>query len=89
MVALEKSNQAYLDICNGKVMYHYVAFVHVNGKLYELDGQKEGPIRHCETMQMTLLKDAYEVVENFKKRDPHEMGYPILALAKRNTPKYE
>jgi Ubiquitin carboxyl-terminal hydrolase, family 1 len=86
MAAVEKSNQEYLDFRNGKVMYHYVAFVQVNGKLYELDSQKKGPIRHCNTMQMYLLKDACELVEHFKKRDPHVMGYSILVLAKRDTP---
>jgi ubiquitin carboxyl-terminal hydrolase L3 len=96
MAARDESNQASLDNFNDEVdthyvalvhdnnRGHYVALVHVNGGLYELDGRKEGPIRHCDTTQETLLKDACKVVENFMKHDPHEMRFSILALVPKN-----
>ena len=96
MAAHDESNQASLDNFNDEVdthyvalvhdnnRGHYVALVHVNGGLYELDGRKEGPIRHCDTAQETLLKDACKVVENFMKRYPHEMRFSILALVPKN-----
>jgi len=82
----EDENQASVGNVAEKVITHYVAFVHVNGGLYELDGHKEGPIRHCDTKQETFLKDTCEVVKKLMTRDPHEHGFSILALASQNTP---
>ena len=79
--AQEDANQASVGNVAEKVITHYVAFVHVNGGLYELDSLKEGPVRHCDTKQETFLKDACEVVKNFMKRDPHEpVSYTHLTL---------
>jgi ubiquitin carboxyl-terminal hydrolase L3 len=84
--AQEDKKQATVGNVAEKVITHYVAFVHVNGGLYELDGHKEGPIRHCDTKQETFLKDTCEVVKKLMTRDPHEHGFSILALASQNTP---
>lgn len=35
---------------------HFVAFVHHDGQLYELDGRREFPINHGPTTAETLLK---------------------------------
>ena len=64
-----------------KVLTHFIALVNVDGKLYELDGRKEGPIFHGPTSQMTLLKDACGVIKKFMARDPTEMRFTITALA--------
>jgi ubiquitin carboxyl-terminal hydrolase L3 len=80
-------NEAATDASNqtspysGKTISHYVALVHVNGGLYELDGCKKGPLRHGDTSQETLLEDACKVVKKFKDRDPHEMRFTVMALA--------
>lgn len=77
----DESNQTSRGSLEDKVITHFVALVHVNGGLYELDGRKDGPVRHGDTTQETLLEDACKVVENFMKRDPDEMRFTILALA--------
>lgn len=64
-----------------KVLTHFIALVCVDGKLFELDGRKDGPICHGSTSQATLLKDACQVVKKFMSRDPDEMRFTITALA--------
>jgi ubiquitin carboxyl-terminal hydrolase L3 len=80
----DESNQTSRGSLEDEVISHFVALVHVNGGLYELDGRKDGPVRHRDTSQETLLEDACEVVETFMKRDPDEMRFTILALAPKN-----
>ena len=68
-----------------KVDAHFVALVHVDGKLYELDGRKAGPVDHGPTSQATLLKDACKVVQQFMARDPSETRFAITALAPKQS----
>lgn len=63
------------------VIVQFVALVHVNGQLYELDGRKDEPVHHGNTTPLTMLKDCCEVVNDYKKRNPDIMGFPFLALA--------
>ena len=60
---------------------HFIAFTHVDGHLYELDGRKAFPINHGETSPETLLADACRVIQGFFNRDPEEVGFTIMALA--------
>lgn len=65
---------------------HFISFVHVNGKLYELDGRVEqGPVCHGCTTQQDLLKDACGVVQQLMEADPSDMRFTILAFAPANT----
>ena len=66
-----------------RVETHFIALVCVQGKLYELDGRKEGPVLHGTTSQGTLLKDACQVIQKFMARDPSETRFAITALAPR------
>ena len=56
------------------------------GHLYELDGRKGQPICHATiTDPNTLLREACTVIkEQFMARDPNELRFTILALAKNN-----
>jgi len=61
---------------------HFVAFVHRDGHLYELDGRKDTPVNHGSTSQETLLADACKVIqEEFMAKDPGEMRFTLTALA--------
>jgi len=65
-----------------KVNHHFIAFVHHEGGLYELDGRKSGPMRHGDTTPETLLEDTALVVKEFMARDPTEVNFTVIALAK-------
>jgi ubiquitin carboxyl-terminal hydrolase L3 len=77
----DESNQTDCGSLDNQLNTHFVALVYVNGGLYELDGRKEGAVRHGNTTQEKLLGDACKVVEMFMKRDPNEMRFTIMALA--------
>lgn len=64
------------------VYHHFVAFVQRNGVLYELDGRKSAPINHGPTSPETLLNDAARVCKEYMARDPEEMSFTVVALAK-------
>ncbi|KAG5191197.1 putative ubiquitin carboxyl-terminal hydrolase [Tribonema minus] len=63
------------------VTTHFVCFVEVGGRLYELDGRKRSPIDHGATTPAALLRDAARVVRAFMARDPEELRFTIVALA--------
>merc|ERR1719326_1305106 len=46
-----------------KVMAHFIAFVHKDGSLFEMDGRKAFPIHHGDTTPKTLLFDAVKVIK--------------------------
>ena len=81
----DEANQTNRGTIDDDVDTHFIALVHVDGGLYELDGRKGGPIRHGDTNEMDLLSDACKVVEKFMSRDPGDLRFTILALA----PKYD
>jgi len=66
---------------NDEVNHHFVAFVHKDGDLYELDGRKEFPINHGPTSPDTLLEDAARVCKEFVARDSDDVNFTVMALA--------
>jgi ubiquitin carboxyl-terminal hydrolase L3 len=76
--SVNATDRGHLD---DDIVTHFIALVHVGGRLYELDGRKEGPIDHGPTTPQTLLKDSTVVVKKFMAKDPEEMRFTILALA--------
>lgn len=61
---------------------HFICFSEVNGKLYELDGRKNGPVDHGECSSDDLLPRACEVIKKeFMEKDSAEIRFTILALA--------
>ncbi len=65
-----------------EVLTHFICFTTVNGNLYELDGRKKTAINHGPSSSETLLSDACNVIKQFMQRDPEEMRFTILALAR-------
>lgn len=63
---------------------HFSAFICLKGHLYELDGTKSFPINHGATSEQTFLADACKVMTKFMQREPANMNFSILALAKKN-----
>jgi ubiquitin carboxyl-terminal hydrolase L3 len=80
-VTSDSTNQTARGSLVDKIITHFVPFARINGGLYELDGRKKGPVRHGDTNETNLLKDACAVVETFMKRDPEELRFGIIALA--------
>lgn len=64
------------------VNLHFICFLNVEGNLYELDGRKSFPINHGPTSADTLLHDSAKIVSQFMARDPEEIRFNIVALAK-------
>lgn len=65
---------------NDAVYHHFIAFVQVDGTLYELDGRKNFPVAHGPTTPETLLKDSIKVCKQFIELDPSEVRFTLLGL---------
>ena len=65
-----------------EVNTHFIAFVEVDGTLYELDGRKSAPINHGACQSNELLSKACGVIQKFMERDPGEVRFTMMALAK-------
>ncbi|KCV71135.1 hypothetical protein H696_02086 [Fonticula alba] len=63
--------------------HHYVVFVEHEGKLYELDGRREGPVLHGTTTESSLLEDACKVIDDiYFKNSEGSIEFSALALCK-------
>ncbi|KAJ8774408.1 hypothetical protein K2173_012714 [Erythroxylum novogranatense] len=47
----------------------------VNGELFELDGEKSGPISHGPTSPGSLLQDAAKVIAGIIQQNPHSLNF--------------
>jgi ubiquitin carboxyl-terminal hydrolase L3 len=65
-----------------RLVTHFVALIHKDGHLYELDGRRArvGPINHGPTNPENLLKDAAKVCQSHMARDPTEYRFTVVAL---------
>lgn len=70
---------------NEDVDLHFIALVHVDGHLYELDGRKDYPINHGQTTPESLLQDAAVVCKQYMSRDPDNVNFTVVALAATDT----
>lgn len=66
---------------NERVDLHFVCFVEKGGRLYELDGRREGPLDRGPCEQHKLLEVASSVIDqHYMKVDPNEHRFTILAM---------
>jgi len=79
---LAQQGQTAAPARDEKVDLHFVAFVHHNGGLYELDGRRAAPVHHGATTEDNLLEDSAEIVKKFMARDPDNLNFTVVALAK-------
>jgi len=78
--ASSSGNQTVADE-NTKVREHFVALVHVNGNMYELDGRKQRPICHGPTTADSFTQDAALVCKKFISLDPENQKFAAVALS--------
>lgn len=67
---------------NVDVYYHFIAFVERQGRLYELDGRKPGPVDHGVSSRDSFANDAAEVCKQFMNRNPGCLDFTAVALVK-------
>jgi ubiquitin carboxyl-terminal hydrolase L3 len=60
--------------------YHFIAFVELEGQLYELDGRKAGPLVVGPSSRQTFLKDAAAACQAYMSSDPDNINFTVLAL---------
>ncbi|XP_040892145.1 ubiquitin carboxyl-terminal hydrolase isozyme L1 [Toxotes jaculatrix] len=63
-----------------KVNFHFIAFVNVNGQLYEFDGKMNGPVKHGATSDDSFITDASKVCHGFMEREQGEVRFSAVAL---------
>jgi len=65
-----------------RVNAHFIAFVPINGIIYELDGRKKCPVNHGKTSEKTFLKDTTVIVkEKFMNLVPENPNFNLMALS--------
>lgn len=72
--------QSALPNADDPVYHHFVAFVHKDGHLYELDGRKGFPVNHGVSSPDTVLDDSIRVCKEFMERDPTDVNFTVIAL---------
>ena len=61
-------------------LVHFIAFVAVDGDLYELDGRKAGPVNHGSCSPDEVLQKSVAVVKEFMARNPDDVRFNMVAL---------
>lgn len=60
---------------------HFITFVEVDGKVYELDGRMPGPICKGEVEGINLAVKVSTIINEYMNMDPEEIKFSAIALA--------
>lgn len=64
-------------------VYHFVSYIHFNGKIYELDGMKAGPILHKECAASDWVEEIKPILaERMEKFAGNEIRFNLMAIVK-------
>eukprot|EP00897_Mesotaenium_endlicherianum_P006235 jgi/Mesen1/563/ME000105S10737 len=66
---------------NEAVNFHFVAFVCVDGSLYELDGSRPFPVNHGPSTPDSLLQDSVKVIRGYMERNPDAIQFNVIAMS--------
>ncbi|CAN6241310.1 unnamed protein product [Urochloa humidicola] len=70
------------ELCD-VVEEHYICFVVVNGTLIELDGMKDGPLKHGSSSSKSLLQDAVSVIKGIMHNIPDSINFNLMVLSRK------
>lgn len=76
-----KEGQTSAPPIEDEVDHHFLAFVHVGGRLYELDGCKKGPVDHGPSSADSFPTDAGNVCQAIMAKNPNHT-YTAVAIVK-------
>lgn len=79
-----KDGQTSAPALEDEVDHHFLAFVQVGGRLYELDGIKKGPVDHGPSSPDTFAVDSGKVCQEIMAKNP-DLHYTAVAVVKAET----
>ena len=80
--AAASSGQTAAPSADEKITLHFVAFVSVDGSMYELDGRKPNAVSWGPCQSDELLSKAAVACQRYMACDPQEMRFTVVALSK-------
>uniref|UniRef100_A0A023FV42 Ubiquitin carboxyl-terminal hydrolase n=1 Tax=Amblyomma parvum TaxID=251391 RepID=A0A023FV42_AMBPA len=77
-----RQGQTQAPSADENVDLHFVCLANVDGHIYDLDGRKPFPFNCGSTTVDSFLKDASQVCKDYMARDPENLNFSVVALAK-------
>eukprot|EP01061_Rhynchopus_euleeides_P045979 TRINITY_DN8537_c0_g1_i1.p1 TRINITY_DN8537_c0_g1~~TRINITY_DN8537_c0_g1_i1.p1 ORF type:complete len:259 (+),score=112.71 TRINITY_DN8537_c0_g1_i1:92-778(+) len=78
--AAQEGQTANQDI-SAEINLHFIAYVHHEGKLYELDGRKDIPLECGPSTPDTVLQDTAKFVSKYMALNPDDVNFTLISLS--------